>query len=451
MINKFADKLDHLTPDQVNEVMELFADPSIKVKEILEAYNIDVSACYLGRILPPIKTDKVCEYCGQPMYYQPSGRENFIAFKQDSDIKVDLFCKNCNHHVYKYLSRKCTCENCTQKTQKLIQKAAEERALQQQQKIQLIQDVYGKTYPILQFEELSPVGRFKLVYVLQNSPAVVDTNGDSFSIVINPIENEAVFVNDNILSDFIVDLVGDHIISISPQSSIDAFEKENFPHTGFVKKLQYTVNIKVDSAFLLRLRTNSCFNISDKIMLMDTYKATIYYDLMCKFNQMLQKRNLTLYISDDADAKFKSLLDKLSYSQILYLCNKVAMYFSDKVLTGCMTHDFASKVVLMNVSKFYERSISSGWEIYRRNVDVNSLNHDLYFFIDTVFNLPISILDEIASVENLKKWEEKYHSSDNSSSDSNTSVEPSASAENEKSTVLDGEIDTELRRQYNGK
>ena len=38
-----------------------------------------------------------------------------------------------------------------------------------------------------------------------------------------------------------------------------------------------------------------------------------------------------------------------------------------------------------------------------------------------------------------------------SSSDSNTSVEPSASAENEKSTVLDGEIDTELRRQYNGK
>ena len=69
MINKFADKLDHLTPDQVYEVMELFADPSIKVKEILEAYNIDVSACYLGRILPPIKTDKVCEYCGQPMYY----------------------------------------------------------------------------------------------------------------------------------------------------------------------------------------------------------------------------------------------------------------------------------------------------------------------------------------------------------------------------------------------
>lgn len=265
------------------------------------------------------------------------------------------------------------------------------------------------------------------------------------------MRTEAVFANDNILSDFIVDLVGDHIISISPQSSIDAFEKENFPHTGFVKKLQYTVNIKVDSAFLLRLRTNSCFNISDKIMLMDTYKATIYYDLMCKFNQMLQKRNLTLYISDDADAKFKSLLDKLSYSQILYLCNKVAMYFSDKVLTGCMTHDFASKVVLMNVSKFYERSISSGWEIYRRNVDVNSLNHDLYFFIDTVFNLPISILDEIASVENLKKWEEKYHSSDNSSSDSNTSVEPSASAENEKSTVLDGEIDTELRRQYNGK
>ena len=61
MINKFADKLDHLTPDQVYEVMELFADPSIKVKEILEAYNIDVSACYLGRILPPIKTDKVCE------------------------------------------------------------------------------------------------------------------------------------------------------------------------------------------------------------------------------------------------------------------------------------------------------------------------------------------------------------------------------------------------------
>lgn len=89
MINKFADKLDHLTPDQVNEVMELFADPSIKVKEILEAYNIDVSACYLGRILPPISSDNSSSDSNTSV--EPSASaENEKSTVLDGEIDTEL-------------------------------------------------------------------------------------------------------------------------------------------------------------------------------------------------------------------------------------------------------------------------------------------------------------------------------------------------------------------------
>ena len=87
---------------------------------------------------------------------------------------------------------------------------------------------------------------------------------------------------------------------------------------------------------------------------------------------------------------------------MLALCNRVAVFFSDKVLIGDMTKSVAKNAALLNISKFYDRAAESEWVLSHAELD--NVGKELEFFIVSVLDKDISILKDVASAENLKNW-----------------------------------------------
>lgn len=370
-------KLEHLTEEQIEEVITMYKDKSIRLSNIISKYNIDVKPSGLLSILPPIKTDEVCAICGAYLYQKLKPRTGYA-----SDSQKDKFCLECGHWVYAksiWETKKCTCEGC-----KAIAKAEEERKKKQ------IQEIYSKEKAQINFTELTLSDQIKLVYVLMNN---------SFHNVseIAPMEPEGKWIQ------YINRLTEIKAISVSPESAVNAFCKENFPNEYYVAKVQYNVNVIFDDEILYKINNNSYFiensNEEELIILLKKY---IYDDLIRQFEDMLNSRRLQLHISENANDKFIELIDKISYTQILTLCNRVTVFFSDKVLTGNMSKSMAKNAALLNVSKFYDRAIQSDWTI--NHAEICHIGKELQFFIERILNKKTTILKDIASAENLRKW-----------------------------------------------
>ena len=370
-------KLEHLTEEQIEEVITMYKDKSIRLSNIISKYNIDVKPSGLLSILPPIKTDEVCAICGAYLYQKLKPRTGYA-----SDSQKDKFCLECGHWVYAksiWETKKCTCEGC-----KAIAKAEEERKKKQ------IQEIYSKEKAQINFTELTLSDQIKLVYVLMNN---------FFHNVseITPMEPEGKWIQ------YINRLTEIKAISVSPESAVNAFCKENFPNEYYVAKVQYNVNVIFDDEILYKINNNSYFiensNEEELIILLKKY---IYDDLIRQFEDMLNSRRLQLHISENANDKFIELIDKISYTQILTLCNRVAVFFSDKVLTGNMSKSMAKNAALLNVSKFYDRAIQSDWTI--NHAEICHIGKELQFFIERILNKKTTILKDRASAENLRKW-----------------------------------------------
>lgn len=370
-------KLEHLTEEQIEEVITMYKDKSIRLSNIISKYNIDVKPSGLLSILPPIKTDEVCAICGAYLYQKLKPRTGYA-----SDSQKDKFCLECGHWVYAksiWETKKCTCEGC-----KAIAKAEEERKKKQ------IQEIYSKEKAQINFTELTLSDQIKLVYVLMNN---------SFHNVseIAPMEPEGKWIQ------YINRLTEIKAISVSPESAVNAFCKENFPNEYYVAKVQYNVNVIFDDEILYKINNNSYFiENSNEEELIILLKKNIYDDLIRQFEDVLNSRRLQLHISENANDKFIELIDKISYTQILTLCNRVAVFFSDKVLTGNMSKSMAKNAALLNVSKFYDRAIQSDWTI--NHAEICHIGKELQFFIERILNKKTTILKDIASAENLRKW-----------------------------------------------
>lgn len=63
MMNKLPD-------DMVNEIVDLYLNQkdTISVREIIARYNLNISSNQLRELLPLVRSDKSCPYCGAIMY-----------------------------------------------------------------------------------------------------------------------------------------------------------------------------------------------------------------------------------------------------------------------------------------------------------------------------------------------------------------------------------------------
>lgn len=388
---EYNEKLSHLTPDQIDDIVRMYSDKTFKVADIISKYNIDVPVNFFVKILPPVKVDGVCEYCGEPLYHNITARIDSF-YKKD----IDMFCLACGHHIYvKRQHRqppKCTCEGC---------KERERQEITRKQK--LIQQCYEKSHSQIQFTDLDLGDQIKFMYVLYNNPERLH-NPEDIPWEIAPVEYDhyhfgAVGIK------YLCHLIRIGVLSVSPKSPIEAFVEKDFPQRAYVKCARYTINV-VQSSVPANLTNTSYFLTCDKEHLLRAYKEWLYNDLIEEFEDILNERMLDLHISEKANECFKELIGKLSYLQILTLCKRVAVFLSDKVVTGSMSRKFAQNAALLNVSKFYERSVLSGWDIaYTKLNEIHPerrcLSAELSFFLDKVLNKPLTFLKEVPSIENI--------------------------------------------------
>lgn len=375
------EKIKHLSEKQIEEVIAMYQDKSIKISDILVKYKIDVRPSSLLKVLPPMRTEMICPICGEYLYQNIEARTTYTY----SSDERDKFCLCCNHYEYantRWRKRVCNCEGCKEKI-----KLAEEK------KKNLIRNTYGGERKKVEFADLELEDQIRLVYLLFN----------------NTYHNTSQIAPMDANDDWIVNLnrmVEIGAISVSPQSEMEAFCEEDFPNRYYVSKVIYDVNVVFDDDTLSKINKNEFFiECGNEEKLVEIYKEYIYCDLIEKFEDMLETRRLQLHISQNANDRFCELIDKISYTQILALCNRVAVFFSDKVLIGDMSKSVAKNAALSNVSKFYERAVASDWSLI--HADIDYVNKKLEFFITRVLNKDISILKDVASVENVKKWEKR--------------------------------------------
>ena len=246
--------------------------------------------------------------------------------------KKDRFCLSCGHKEYGGFNRnrkECNCEGC---------KAIAE--LEHESMKKKIRDTYNQENNVIEFEDLILEDKIKLIYILLNNSY-------------NNISQIAPIIIQKNYIEYINRLLEIKAISVSPENNVDAFLEEDFPKRYFVAKVIYDVNVNIKEVILNGINNNSYFlEFCDEDELIEMLKEFIYYDLIEKFEEMLASRKLQLHISEKAKESFVELIDKISYTQILDLCNRVAIFFLDKVTIGEMTKFFARNAALTNVSKF---------------------------------------------------------------------------------------------------
>lgn len=389
---EYNEKLSHLTPDQIDDIVRMYSDKTFKVADIINKYNIDVPVTSFIKILPPIKTDKICEYCGEPLYRNVTARINSFYTRPS-----DMFCLACGHHVYDEQQYgqppKCTCEGCKEREQ-------QERARKQE----LIRKRYERNHTQIQFKDLELGDQIKFIYVLYNNPEQLHSNKKGIPWEIAPVEQDTYHFNATGIN-YLHRLIDIGVLSVSPKSPIEAFVEKDFPRVAYIECARYTINV-TQASILADYTDDSYFLTCDKAQLLKEYKECLYRDLIKKFEDMLYERRLDLHISENANERFKDLIGKLSYLQILTLCKRVAVFFSDKVVTGSMNRRFAKNAVLINVSKFYDRCIASELDIAymepdELRLDNGGISAELKYFLVKVLEKPTTFLKEVPSIDNI--------------------------------------------------
>lgn len=78
----------------------------------------------------------------------------------------------------------------------------------------------------------------------------------------------------------------------------------------------------------------------------------LHADVMKRFKSLMKARRLEPEILPSAELEFKKLYKELSYSKIITLCDRVARFCSDKVITRKMNRKVAERGALRMVVNF---------------------------------------------------------------------------------------------------
>lgn len=361
------------TEEQISEIVKLY-DSGEKVTNIISTYDLEISPGQIGRFLPMFETDKECIYCGKRMV-RPRTRDSYTS-------KNRIKCKLCGHS----LSKKCECLNCRKEMEK-----------QELVKKNIIEKYYGNI--ILQYEErefssLNLEEKYFL-YMLYR----LDRNSISLKKIMNDSrENETRYK-------LIRRLLEKRVIFVSPDSDIEAFSEDGFPRTFYLDRVNYMVNVRIteEEERMIRMGEFNLDNI-DKEEINELLHKMMFDDILEYFEDVLADRNIELKATEKQKKDLELLLTKLSYTQIKYLCLRVAKHYCDGIATHKFYRGKAGSQVMASVVTFYNNCILREWPIYKSDVLYTSFL--LKYFITNVLQLDISILDEVIELkDNISDFE----------------------------------------------
>nr|WP_319489359.1 hypothetical protein [uncultured Caproiciproducens sp.] len=371
--------LNHLNKEQIEDLMaRYYACES--VKKLISAFKLDVYPSALYKLFPPAEYDNYsCEYCGNVLVLdRPS--------KESQRYERDLYCPACGHKPY--CNPPCQCENCKQAQQEL-----------KEYQLELIKTTYMQPREQVSFEELSFENK-----VLLGALCRVLLRENLYEISPYTDIHMPLAPTDELKKQIYDDLIHEHIIMVSPTSSLEAFdtEHENFPDVFFIYRATYNLNLEFPANkqdLFTKILSPTYYGkefeeeariLWQKIAVAECVEYLIY---------QLENVGFVFTPGEKTYKTFEIILEDFSVSQVYGIIWKAVADASKLYLEKGMSKNHAANTTISACERYAERAKINGWDLkgYSRIKELPQSALSLFFFNrvleigDMGFKLPPTI------------------------------------------------------------
>jgi len=347
--SNLKDKLSHLSQDEIETLMKRYYSGE-KVKELIDEYDLDISASLLYKSFPKSKKEgELCDYCDITLEYEAHSRSSWR-----SNLAM---CPNCGH----YNSEFCTCEKCQEiaaKKEELIKEKIASRYF--------IDKSNPRYYNELSLEEKVFLGAYIRKFYDYEKDLIQSLDNDEDISIMNTRRETKLML---------IQLLNNNFIKVHPKS--DFYNLREIIKSGAVEiktvgNICFYLNIIFkdkecsDQEIINRIREpNTLIEKSHGIdaiekMWLEVAAKEVERYLLFEMGQI----NFNFSIGEKSKRVIRDILKYFStaqaYNFVNYAIKNAAKYYQMKHITKRR----AANSVITNMEKRSERAISNEWEIY---------------------------------------------------------------------------------------
>ena len=357
--------LSHLNHNQLNDLMNDYYNGKSNNK-ILKDYELSIPAATLYKFFPPKEFDEYkCEYCDTTLVANRKSKSNNIYYESD------LYCPICNHLPF---INNCQCENCQTK-----------RKNDQIKKHKQIYDMYSQSQPSVDFEDLSFdnkifLGALCKLQLSEDMTQIMPYSERLTSTQLTP--------SDKWTYDIYRTLFDENIITINPESSIEAFKNsDDFPSIYYMDRVIYNVNItnansEIKKEIFSSILNPTYYNEDLSEQGYDLWKRIAIEECCEYLVYQLKKSNFEFSPGEKTYKIFDLILDSFSVSQIYGIIWRAVADASKSYLEGNISRKHAANMVIGSCERYAERAKLNGWKLteYGRVKDLPQSELSSFFF-----------------------------------------------------------------------
>ncbi|PGS64061.1 hypothetical protein [Bacillus thuringiensis] len=352
-------RLEHLSQEQIIDLMKKYYDGE-KVANILEEYEIKISASQLYSIFPPVATEEECVYCGSVMV-QPWESKSWSTYINSHK----KYCIKCGHEDSQY----CYCTHCKEIKEKAwLEEIERKKEIIERKKATIASFYDDKKWNLKPENELSLEDRLYLSMILRSSLSentmyiepLLDVKGN-----LAPTEDFEI--------ELIKTLTGRKILVPHVISNINAFDvtykEDDYLEIVYgIYKVNYRINIEpydLDYDEMIKrlmypsLDSNEnykefCFDMWKKVALNECLQYLLYQ--MDKVGYSFNPGEKTIRV-------FEHLLEHFSVSQIYGIIYRAVANSTQRYQAGEITRIHAQNSVITSCESHGQRAIAQGWKL----------------------------------------------------------------------------------------
>ena len=363
---KLEKNLQHLSKQETEKLIERYYNGE-SVKNLIKEYKINASIGELYKLFPPEVFDNYkCEYCNISLVINRPSKTNQNRPKYERD----LYCPLCGHTPF---INSCKCKNCTEKEKHITEK-----------RLAIIKTVYSQEKEQVNFYDISFENKVFLGalcrYLLKENLYEIKPYIESTYNLTPTLD---------LLKKLYTNLLCKNIISISPNSSLSAFnqESENFPYEFNIYYLDYFVNLDFKSNkkdLFLEILNPKYYNknLRNEAYLLwnDIAIAECIQYLQYQLNKVNFTSNYTPGIK--TYKTFEIILKDFSVSQIYGIIWKAVAEATRLQAEKGLNKKHAANIVIGNCERYAERAKINGWNLanYNRIPDLPQTILSEFFF-----------------------------------------------------------------------
>lgn len=320
-----------ISKDNMQAIMDDYYNAKLKVKDIIDKYDLNIPISKLVSIFPPQKMEIICKYCGTYM---------FSKYKNRSSSKIidssDSYCPKCGHKL-----GICECENCQNA------RLEEENKLKER-----IKEAYP-LQPTINLKSIDYEATLYLSCIIRHS----EDNG-----LFKPIKR--ITGDTKWDKEILDDLIEKKIISVSDSSPISAFSQENFPIDYDDNKVIYKINLSDDDINALQnFKLYDMEHEEEKEIITKIWNKINYNIVMRYLLSEIERCGFVF----KAGEKTRNLVDEMviqySPSQCLHIIEHCIKSAAKDYLQKKQTRKHAANSIITHCYNYINKAKQENWQI----------------------------------------------------------------------------------------